>query len=148
MTQWSMRLLKEEGLLCVLVEGEQPESAIEEMIRVAVGAQEEHGVSKYLIDARRWTPSWGVATIYQFPKVFKTLGLALTSRIAILHPGDGPGAQLLRFFDTVCFNAGYTLRVFGSPDAAARWLGLRDGSLQAMDTGWQRPDVRGAREEP
>ena len=129
MPEWSMKLLASQGVLWVRVVGAQTEGSIAEMIRAAMTVREEHGISKYLIDARSWTPSLSVAAVHNIPRLFKALGVAFTARIAVLDPDDGPGAGVMRFFETVSFNEGYRLRVFRSPEHAAQWLGLEARSL-------------------
>ena len=148
MPEWSMKLLASQGVLWVRVVGKQTEGSIAEMIQAAVAVREEHGISKYLIDARDWAPSLSVAAIFNIPKLFRALGVALTARIAVLYPDDGPGANVMRFFETVSFNEGFSLRVFRSPEHAAQWLGIAPASLAEGERDGRPAGVGGARERP
>ena len=60
--------------------------------------------------------------IYDMPAMFKRVGLPRTSRIALLMAKDAATKKYIRFFETVCYNRGWHVKIFNHKDEAIVWL--------------------------
>ena len=60
--------------------------------------------------------------IFHLPTTYKTLGQDLPLVEAIVDPKDPKIRKDAEFYETVCINRGFTVRVFEDRDQALEWL--------------------------
>jgi len=90
--------------------------------RIALGR--EKGVNKFLIDTREVvTDESATSDIFELPdKVYPAERNQRESRIAILEPESPRSSEMVRFFESVCVNRGWQVKVFQDLESAIRWL--------------------------
>ncbi len=82
----------------------------------------ETGIQRYLVDASGASSRISLLTYFELPKLFLSLGLSRTSRIAVLSSRSQQGRERARFFEHVCRNRGWQVRMFYHRLEALEWL--------------------------
>jgi len=83
----------------------------------------EHHCKRTLIDGRTGELGLSTLDLYDLPKRMESLGIDRTWKRALVvdtHIDD------LRFYEDVCTNRGFGVRVFEDPDKAMKWLTEED----------------------
>lgn len=80
------------------------------------------GIHRYLVDASAANSHISLLTYYELPKVFLSLDLPRSSRIAVLSSRSQQGKERVRFFEHVCRNRGWQVRMFFHRLEALEWL--------------------------
>jgi hypothetical protein len=60
--------------------------------------------------------------IYELPKIYDELGASRNNKLAVLIRKGGHTTKDARFFETICLNRGWNVRLFTSYDDAKAWL--------------------------
>lgn len=77
-----------------------------------------------LIDHRAAEVKFGTLDIYNCPKLYAGQSRLMKLRVAFLFRAIGPDEQ---FYETVCRNSGYAIRVFDDYDKSLAWLLKAEG---------------------
>ncbi|MBN1826430.1 MAG: hypothetical protein JW958_09195 [Candidatus Eisenbacteria bacterium] len=90
--------------------------------RIALGR--EKGVDRYLIDTTAVvTDESATSDLFDLPdKFYPAERNQRDSRIAILEPESSRSSEMVRFFESVCVNRGWAVKVFSDRESAIRWL--------------------------
>jgi len=77
----------------------------------------------FLIDDEKWEGGASTLGLFNFPKIFDELGFERGSRGALIMPLAGTAeAKDAVFFETVCRNRGWYIKVFTGRQEAINWL--------------------------
>jgi hypothetical protein len=90
--------------------------------REALRLSREHGVSRCLIDDSALDNQVGTTDLYTLPDFYESIGIPKTIKAAVLISEQTPKISDIAFFETVCRNRGYDVKLFTSPDEAIAWL--------------------------
>ena len=83
----------------------------------------EKGTLKFLIDTtRREKLKVSVFDFFRVPKMFSKMPELRKARFAVLLPIGKNYNESARFFETVCLNRGYLVRIFKIREEAEEWL--------------------------
>jgi hypothetical protein len=83
----------------------------------------QHGVTRFLADARDVEAGIGSHEIYELPDSYASAGIPRSTMIAVVAPADRKNYEDFRFFETVCRNNGYHyVETFDTVEAARDWL--------------------------
>jgi hypothetical protein len=89
----------------------------------------EWGIHRFLVDASAAISHISLLTYFELPKVFMSLNLPRSSRIAVLSSRSQKGKERARFFENVCRNRGWQVKMFYHRLEALEWLGSEIGQL-------------------
>jgi hypothetical protein len=111
-----------EGLICIITRGaltmEDYVASTREVSRLIA----EHGVHNCLIDGTELRNQATPIEIYSLPKLYLETGIPRTVRVAFLVSDQSYPMEDIRFYETVCLNNGYHVRIFSDNNAALSWL--------------------------
>jgi hypothetical protein len=63
-----------------------------------------------------------------FPAIYEKIGMSRTSKLAVLMSKDAVTARDMEFFETVCLNRGWLIRIFKDKGTAIEWLRGQPGT--------------------
>lgn len=73
-------------------------------------------------DTRSIEDEPSIKDIFRMPKMLDQLGIPKSARIAVIVREDAPKGLGPFFFETICRNRGYKVKVFRSEDEAMTWV--------------------------
>lgn len=115
---WPERLVVETVYSGVL-SPEDLESAIDESLTAA----REHRVARFLADCSGLQGGHSILDLYGMATMLEAKGVPPGVREAVILPQLNAPADDVRFWETVCQNRGYAVRVFSRREDALDWLG-------------------------
>lgn len=118
---WTLSYEADARILAIQAGGVLDLASAERLRREATDRFRELGCTRVLLDYRGLDGEvLGTLDIYNLPKVYQAWGIGRDMRMAVLVAGVG--AQNLGFFETVCQNNGFSVRVFAGEAEARTWL--------------------------
>jgi hypothetical protein len=83
----------------------------------------EQGAVQYLVDAEELELFAPLVDIIDLPdKQYVVEGLDRLSRVALVNPKSSKAKEAAYFYETVCINRGWNVRLFPKRDDAIEWL--------------------------
>ena len=83
----------------------------------------EQGAVKFLVDAVDLELFAPLVDIIDLPdKQYVAEGLDRLSRVALVYPRSPKAKQAAHFYETVCINRGWSVKLFSKRDDAIEWL--------------------------
>ena len=126
---WSMEFKDEGRVLKIRIHGPMSPAEIGVMMRESVGTVAAQQVPRVLIDCGEARMSVPTLDIYKLPDLYAASGVPRGLRIALIPPHDGFKRQSYQFYEDVCRNRGYFVKLFEGE--AEAWTWVRDGLDQA-----------------
>jgi len=88
----------------------------------SIALARENGTNLYLSDATQATFRVAIASVFDLPAVHDDHKLARPVRIAVLPPASEEGKEVVKFYETVCVNRGWSVKLFSDRNEALEWL--------------------------
>ncbi|MBU0517873.1 STAS/SEC14 domain-containing protein [bacterium] len=107
-------LIKHSGIISA---AELRENTIE-----AARLVKEHGTTRILADNSDMVTSAKTIDLFELPKIYDELGVSKASKIAIVMNLVDGRKDMYQFYETVCRNRGYDVRLFADEESAMNWL--------------------------
>ena len=82
----------------------------------------QNGTSRILNDATNATFAISLMDIYELPEFYEKLDLERNIRIAVLTSTPDDKNGLIRFYENVCVNRGWSSKAFNKRQEALDWL--------------------------
>jgi hypothetical protein len=84
----------------------------------------ENASKRVLVDYREFRSDIQIINIYHLPKFYKKIQFPMDAKVAFLISVklSGKKNERFEFFETVCVNNGYNVKLFIDADAARKWL--------------------------
>lgn len=96
---------------------------VTEMTSDAVRLQKQTGVTRFLLDAKGWDVRASIIEIHELANTqYWKEELPRHSRIAVILPTSVSAQEAARFYETVCYNRGWNVRVCPDRQDAIDWL--------------------------
>jgi len=90
----------------------------EEVLRLA----QSKNVNLILVDDQRAQNMASTLELFAMPAMYEELGAPRSARVAIVMPHNSPSAADIRFYETVCVNRGFNVKIFSTEPTALEWL--------------------------
>ncbi len=116
---WTLTHLKEKGIILIQTSGRHQLSGLTDMVKMISEKFREYNCNKCLIDHRKAEIILEITPSYHRTKLYSEVGFDAETKAAILLKKI---ADEDRFFEDVCQNRGWNLRVFDDHEAAMSWL--------------------------
>jgi hypothetical protein len=119
--EWDIVVHKDGGYVEIRTRGVADREASLGMATALSAAMRENRVTRALIDHRALDGvTGGVSDVYERPRILRLVGAILRIRLAeVVRPEH---LEHFAFFETVCRNQGFELRVFHDCEAGLNWL--------------------------
>ena len=119
---WSMEFTDEGRILKVLIQDPMSSAEAMEMIRGSTALVVEHQALRVLIDCAGTQMRVPTMVIFQLPDLYVSLGMSRDTHIAVIMPRDGFKRDRYEFYEDVCRNRGYFVKLFEQEDEAWKWV--------------------------
>ena len=82
----------------------------------------QNQASAVLVDYSDALSEVSLPSLYGLPGYYSRVGAFWDARVAVVLPGTGYRLESYQFFELVCKNAGYNVRLFEASEDAEQWL--------------------------
>jgi hypothetical protein len=114
--------LQDLGIVCIVNDGLVTAEDFEQQVRQSWSLALEHGVRAVLVDNRRMRTTSSLADIFNLPKLYETIGVDALTRIAVIVSVDPKRKENYVFYENICRNRGWDVRLFEDRRLAIDWL--------------------------
>ncbi len=119
---WTVEYEPEKAVVVVTGAGEMMDEDATAQTTEAVCYLKQNHSNAILVDYSGALSEVSLPTLYWLPDYFAELGAPWNIRVAVLLPRTPYRLESFQFFELVCENAGYHVRLFEAKDAAEAWL--------------------------
>jgi len=120
---WSVEYDSELGTVSCRYVGRVTDDDFRQATLKAFELAKANSTNRFLIDDSKWEGGASIVGLYDLPKLFTELGFERESRGALILPSSGTlQAEDARFFETVCINRGWQVKLFTDRQEALDWL--------------------------
>lgn len=86
----------------------------------------------FLIDLTQMESAVATYEIYNLPRLYESLGVPHTARLAVVAPTISKTKEDVRFYETVCRNSGFIIETIDEIESATQWLAEKRGATQLL----------------
>ena len=120
---WSYDYNSKQQIVEVVYEGQVTANDLHESTTKFIGMEEEKGRNRFLVDATKMKIATSLMAIYDLPtKQYIEEKADRQGRVAVLLPEDPSAKEAAEFYETVCRNRGWMVRVFSERQDAIDYL--------------------------
>ena len=104
--------------------GQVTDDDFKEATAKAIALAKANNTKRFLVDDSEWEGGASVLGLFELPEIHKELEADRTSRAALVLPPPSSTAEVrdAQFYETVCRNRGWNVRVFSELEEAIDWL--------------------------
>lgn len=121
---WTMGFTDDGRILRVLIEGRVSATEAGEMTRESVGLAARERATRVMLDCSKAQLDVPILDVYKLPDLYASKGIPHQVHAAVLLPKDGYRREVYEFYEDVCRNRGYFVKLF--EDEAEAWAWLRE----------------------
>ena len=119
---YTIDYLEDEGIVLVTNTGELTHELFIKQSREALEIGRTNNCKLFLVDCTLMTTRTQTMQIFDAPKVYETIGGSRSNKVALILPADKDTQADLRFYEAVCVNRGWRVKVFAQKGSAIKWL--------------------------
>jgi hypothetical protein len=90
--------------------------------KAATAFFKRHRTERCLLDLRNVENKASLDTLYELPDAYRQMSIPLKTRLGILASSKESEQESIRFYETICVNRGWTVKVFYQEGDAIDWL--------------------------
>lgn len=121
---WSMEFMDEGHVLKVLIQGDMSGAEVTQMTRESVNLVAKQQVTRVMLDCAGARMDVPILDVYTLPDLYSARGISRQVRAAVILPREGYRREIYEFYEDVCRNRGYFVKLF--EDEAAAWAWIRE----------------------
>lgn len=119
---WTVQYDPKNALVVVTGSGEMRDEDASAQTAEAISFLKQNQSNGVLVDFSDARSEMSLPNLYRLPDYFSELGAPWNVRVAVLLPRTAYRLEVYQFFERVCKNAGYNVRLFEAREAAGQWL--------------------------
>jgi len=119
---WRVEYLPATDVVAVIAAGEVTNEDARAQVGEVIRLLEQHRTTLVLADYAEALSEVSLPSLYGLPDHFSRCGGLWNVRVAVVMPRTRYRLETYQFFELVCKNAGYNVRLFGAREAAEEWL--------------------------
>ena len=112
----------DEGIVRVRLTGPQTLADYRKQTEDALKLARRKKVSLFLVEDQQARNTASVLELFAMPAMYEELGAPRSAKVGIVMPHNSPSAADIRFYETVCVNRGFNVRIFATERQAIEWL--------------------------
>ena len=117
-----IKYLSTEKVVWVKQSGKITAAEMRENTLEVIRLVKEHGTSRVLSDNTDMVTDAKTTDLFNLPKLYDELGFSKASKVAnIMNVATGR-KENYQFYETVCRNRGYDIKLFDDQESALKWL--------------------------
>lgn len=120
--QYTISYLKDKGIVIVDHTGTLKYKDFMKQSFQALELGRTKKASLFLLDYRNLILQLTISEIFGIPELYEKIGASRAIKIAILMPDGETNIEDFKFYETVCQNRSWQVRVFTHKDAEMEWL--------------------------
>jgi len=93
----------------------------------ALQLAKEKNTNLFLVDNVKLIAQASIVELFDFPDMYERIGAPKTIKVAVLIAENTLARNEVRFYENVCYNRGWRVRVFTGYDTAIHWLQSKEG---------------------
>ena len=119
---YTIDFLEDEGIVIIENIGELTYADWVKQSQEVLELGRKKNVGLFLVHFTHLTVQATTFELFDFPALYERIGAPKTNRVAVLLTEDAAINEDIRFYETVCRNRGWSIRVFSHKDEAVEWL--------------------------
>jgi hypothetical protein len=119
---WRVEFAPEKSIVVVAAWGEIRNEDAEAQVEKIILLLKQNQASGVLLDYSDALSEVSLPSLYGLPDYYTELGAPWHARVAVVLPRNRYRIESYQFFELVCKNAGYNVRLFDGRGAAEAWL--------------------------
>jgi hypothetical protein len=124
---WRLEVRDEGRILEVVYEGTLPGPELRPATHRILSVMLEQKIDRVLLDCGDAHMEVPAMDVYDLPDVYTDRGISRRQvRAAVVLPKDGYKRELYEFYEDVCRNRGYFVKLFETAETAWEWLRLEN----------------------
>ena len=130
---WKVEYASETGTVVLTACGEIRNEDATEQATETIRLLKQNQAGLVLIDYSDALPEVSLPTLYGLPDHYSQAGAPWHARAAVVLPRTRYRIESYQFFELVCKNAGYDVKLFETRDAAEDWLAQTSPSRESEE---------------
>jgi hypothetical protein len=119
---WSMEFTDGGRVLKVLIQGDMSGAEVSEMTRESVGLVAKQQVTRVVLDCAEARMDVPILDVYTLPDLYSARGISRQVHAAVILPREGYRREIYEFYEDVCRNRGYFVKLFEDETEAWNWI--------------------------
>jgi len=119
---YTITFLEDEKIVVIQNIGKLSPEEFEKQNKEAYALSQTKDSLLCLVDNTQIAPSISTLDLYSYPDIYEKLDIPKTIRVAVILPEDTVTRGNIRFWETVCINRGWTVKIFNTKNEAIDWL--------------------------
>jgi len=119
---WTVEYIPEKRWVSIVASGEITDEDCRAQVAKAIPLLHEHESNLLWVDCSGVATNASLAGVYRLPDYATELGAPWNIRVAVVTPKTRLRIEVFQFFELVCRNAGYDVRLFDDRPSAEEWL--------------------------
>lgn len=128
---WTITCNDASGMIELVFTGNVTGPEIREATSWSISLMKNRNIKDILFDTTDQEQVPSIFDIYNLPDQYEKEGLTRQSRVGLVLPQKRDLRAQARFYEDVCVNRGWTVRLFENREDAVRWL--RGGDVKESD---------------
>ena len=119
---WTTRHAEDNQVLVMGYHGTITSEELEAANYHAMGQLMARKIDKVMVDCSSARAEMPILDVYKLPDLYMAEDMSRMVRVAMILPKDGYKREVYEFYEDVCRNRGFQVRLFDDGDAAWKWL--------------------------
>ena len=119
---YEVKLLEDKGIVVIENKGDLTYDELVKQSQDAISIIHDKKAYLILTDFSNVGVDAKITDIYQFPEIYEQFGLTKMSKIAVLVSAKEVSTEQLTFYENICINRGWQIKIFLKKESALEWL--------------------------
>ena len=119
---YAIKFIENNRIIQIKNNGELSYEELLTQTREVIKIQQEKSTSLILTEFVSVKLDVNIADIFQFPEVYEQLGMQRKNKIAVVVSDVEIKTDELQFYETICLNRGWNIKIFLKEKEAIKWL--------------------------
>lgn len=119
---YAIKFIENNRIIQIKNNGELSYEELLTQTREVIKIQQEKSTSLILTEFVSVKLDVNIADIFQFPELYEQLGMQRKSKIAVVVSDVEIKTDELQFYETICLNRGWNIKIFLKEKEAIKWL--------------------------
>lgn len=119
---WTVEFVPNESIIKYLIYGAATLRDIQDASRQGLLLSQKENVWDVLVQAKGLEPMLRIADLYELPVFYSSLHIPPQAKVGVVIPKGELFQRGFQFYEDVCVNRGFRVKLFTEDEAAMEWL--------------------------
>lgn len=119
---YNLKLIKDRRIIEIMNSGEITNEDMITQTQEVIKLQHEKNIFSILTDFAEVKVDVNFSDVFQFPELYEQMGMDRRSKIAVFVSDVEIKTEELHFYETICLNRGWIIKIFLNKNEAIEWL--------------------------